>query len=287
MTLDFVKRHWLKLLLIPLLIGMFSLTSVVMAQEEEQETVEVTEWETRQFATLEQRQQHRGMTMEQRCEADQWVVRGGETLGQIMIQCNVSLAAILAANPQISDPDMVWVGEVVNVPEEPFVEDLFIALTPPQQDYMLMLAERYEAEVVPVTGLEEAGMERVRRTFATDTERQQARQMTFEQRCAQDHWVFLPGESLGHLTTICGFPLDVMLAHNHQVGNPNLVFAFERISIPDDPFAPWFEQPMLTAEQLENLQEDFDVTPVEDDAVDEDEDDEDDVEDEEEEEDEE
>jgi hypothetical protein len=275
-----IKRHWLKLLLIPLLIGMFSLTTVAMAQEDETEQQEtVTEWERRHISTLEQRQADRQVPLEQRCDADQWIVRGGESLGHIVVLCNIPLSNILADNPQISDPDMVWVGEIINMPEEVRFVEIAFELTPPQQDYMLMLAERYEEEIVPVTGLQEMAVERGRRAFATDEERQAARTMTFEQRCAQDHWVFLPGETLGHLTTICGFPLDVMLAHNHQVGNPNLVFAFERITIPDDPFAEI--HPFLTAEQFENLQQDFDVTPAEDDDV------EDDVEDEEEDEDEE
>jgi hypothetical protein len=271
MTLDIVKRHWLKLLLIPLVIGLFSLTSIAMAQEEDAQPAQVTEWETRVFATMDQRQADRNVPFAQRCEADEWIMRGGESLGMIVINCNVSLASILFANPQISNPDQVWVGEAVNIPDEDvFIDDLAVALTPPQHEYMMALAQRFEEQIVPVTGLEEAAIQAQRRTMATPTERQQARQMTFEQRCAQDSWVFLPGETLGHLTTICGFPLDVVLAHNHQVGNPNLVFAGERISIPADPFAPWFEQPMLTAEQLEHLQADFDVMPVEDDAEEED-----------------
>jgi hypothetical protein len=284
--MDVLKAHWLKILLIPLVIGMFSLTSIAVAQEEDAEQqAQVTEWETRHFSTLEQRQADRNVPLDQRCEADQWIMRGGESLGWIVINCNVSLMSILAENPQISDPDQVWVGEVVNIPEEDvFIEDPVAALTPPQHEYMMQLAQRFEDQVVPVTGLEDAAREAPRRTMATPTERQQARQMTLEQRCAQDQWVFLPGESMGLLTTVCGFPLDVILAHNHQVGNPNLVFAGERVTIPADPFAPWDQHPPLTAEQLENLQAAFDVTPADDDADEEDVEDDDEEEEEEEEE---
>jgi hypothetical protein len=279
MAIDILKKHWLKLLLIPLVIGTFSLTSVALAQEEDEDAQQqdaplVQEWEQRHFATLEQRQADRARTFEQRCEADQWIMRGGESLGLIVVQCNVSLASILADNPQISDPDQVWVGEVVNVPEEDRFVDLQADLTAQQQEYMMQLAQQFEDEVVPVTGLAEAAIQAERRNFATQDQRRQAEQMTLEQRCEQSHWIFLPGESLGLLTTVCGIPLDVMLAHNHQVGNPHLVFAGEIVTIPDDPFAD--VQPRLTQEQLEHLQADFDVEPVddEDDVDTEDEDDE-------------
>jgi hypothetical protein len=279
MALD-IKKHWLKILLIPLLVGMFSLTSIAMAQEDEEPeqaaSPAVEEWEQRQITTLDQRQADRQVPLEQRCEADQWIMRGGESLGHIVINCNIPLANVLAENPQISDPDLVWVGEAVNIPTEVEFVDLQMDLTAQQQDYMMQLAQRFEDEVVPVTGLEDAAVQAERRTFATPQQRQQANALTMEQRCEQDHWVFLPGETLGHLTTVCGIPLDVMLAHNHQVGNPHLVFVGEVVTIPADPFAE--EQPKLTQEQLEHLQADFDVQPVDDDTdegEDEEEDDED------------
>ncbi len=43
-------------------------------------------------------------------------VRKGETLWQIAKAHNISLAALLAANPQIADPNYIVPGMVVNVP---------------------------------------------------------------------------------------------------------------------------------------------------------------------------
>ncbi|MCR4963554.1 MAG: LysM peptidoglycan-binding domain-containing protein [Firmicutes bacterium] len=43
-------------------------------------------------------------------------VRKGETLWQIAKAHNISLAALLAANPQIADPNSIVPGTAVNVP---------------------------------------------------------------------------------------------------------------------------------------------------------------------------
>lgn len=40
----------------------------------------------------------------------------GETLLSIARRTGVSLQAIIAANPQISDPDLIFVGQIINVP---------------------------------------------------------------------------------------------------------------------------------------------------------------------------
>lgn len=40
----------------------------------------------------------------------------GDTLGKIAQECRVSLPGLLAANPQIQDPNQVFVGQVINIP---------------------------------------------------------------------------------------------------------------------------------------------------------------------------
>jgi LysM repeat protein len=43
-------------------------------------------------------------------------VQGGDTLSGIAAQSGVSLAQVEAANPQITNPDVITVGDLVNVP---------------------------------------------------------------------------------------------------------------------------------------------------------------------------
>ncbi|MGK5728188.1 LysM peptidoglycan-binding domain-containing protein [Streptomyces sp. URMC 124] len=45
------------------------------------------------------------------------VVKAGQTLAKIAATAGVSLAALLAANPQITDPDVIHPGDTVTVPE--------------------------------------------------------------------------------------------------------------------------------------------------------------------------
>lgn len=46
-------------------------------------------------------------------------VRSGDTLGKIAEFHRTDVAGLLRLNPQIEDPDLIQVGEVINVPETP------------------------------------------------------------------------------------------------------------------------------------------------------------------------
>ena len=45
-----------------------------------------------------------------------YIVRSGDTLTAIAARFGVSLAALEAANPQISDPNRIFPGQVVSIP---------------------------------------------------------------------------------------------------------------------------------------------------------------------------
>ena len=45
-----------------------------------------------------------------------YTVRPGDTLSGIAERFGVSLDALIAANPQISDPDRIFPGEVITIP---------------------------------------------------------------------------------------------------------------------------------------------------------------------------
>jgi LysM repeat protein len=47
-----------------------------------------------------------------------YVVQAGDTLSEIAQRYNTSIAAIVALNPQISDPDLIYVGQVIALPED-------------------------------------------------------------------------------------------------------------------------------------------------------------------------
>lgn len=45
-----------------------------------------------------------------------YIVRKGDTLWGIAKRCGVTLAALIAANPQIKNPNLIYPGEQVNIP---------------------------------------------------------------------------------------------------------------------------------------------------------------------------
>jgi LysM repeat protein len=45
-----------------------------------------------------------------------YVVKPGDTLSAIAVHLGVTLAALEAANPQVSNPDLIWPGQVLHVP---------------------------------------------------------------------------------------------------------------------------------------------------------------------------
>lgn len=49
------------------------------------------------------------------------VVKSGMTLGSIAVAAGVTLAALLTANPQVKNPDLVQPGQTINVPAKPSV----------------------------------------------------------------------------------------------------------------------------------------------------------------------
>ncbi len=51
-----------------------------------------------------------------------YVVRAGDTLFEIARAHNITLAALIAANPQISDPNRIVPGQIICIPPRPSVE---------------------------------------------------------------------------------------------------------------------------------------------------------------------
>ena len=45
-----------------------------------------------------------------------YTVVPGDTLSSIAVRYNVSLSALVAANPQITNPDLIFPGQVINIP---------------------------------------------------------------------------------------------------------------------------------------------------------------------------
>jgi hypothetical protein len=273
MKIQIVKRHSLKLLfIVGLIFALASFVSIAVAQEQEPATVDVTipdtgteefaqEANARMMATMAQRQEARQMRFDfdARCEQGQFVVLGGESLGHIARNCDIPLDWILAANPQINVPDLVFAGELVNLPD-PDADPETFRLTSEQAQY---LSDRFSVAVaetgdvvIPETGSAEFAQETAARRLASQDQIQRAQdqRLNYAERCEQSEFVILPGETLGHITANCGIPLDWILAVNRHISFPDLVFAGELINLPPADADP-ATLPVLTQAQLDYLQQ--------------------------------
>ena len=65
------------------------------------------------------------------CGTTTHTVQSGETLNSIAAACGVSLGVLEQANPQITDPSLVFVGEVINVPGSSVVSPTTVPVTMP------------------------------------------------------------------------------------------------------------------------------------------------------------
>ncbi len=61
----------------------------------------------------------------------QYIVQTGDNLAQIAELCNLTLEALLAANPTITDPSLIYVGQVLNLPESSGSGQRLVVLDPP------------------------------------------------------------------------------------------------------------------------------------------------------------
>ena len=55
--------------------------------------------------------------------ADTYTVQSGDTLSGIAQRFGVSLSALEAANPQITNPDIIIPGQIINIPESEPLDD--------------------------------------------------------------------------------------------------------------------------------------------------------------------
>lgn len=59
-----------------------------------------------------------GSSAANRC-GDTYIIQAGEALGEIARDCGISLRELLAANPRISNPNRVYPGQQINLPNAP------------------------------------------------------------------------------------------------------------------------------------------------------------------------
>jgi LysM repeat protein len=70
-----------------------------------------------------------------------YVVQRGDTLGKIAARSGTTVSGILAVNPQITNPSLIYVGQVINLPAVP------VYYTVRRGDTLRSIANRYGTTV--------------------------------------------------------------------------------------------------------------------------------------------
>lgn len=117
-----------------------------------------------------------------------YVVRRGDTLNTIAARFGTTVNAILAANPQIRNPNLIFPGQVIRIPTGAVPPTPTIPPTPPPTP-----------PPPPPPGR---------------------------------RYVVQPGDTLSAIARRFGVPLSALLAANPQITDPNQIFPGQVITIP-------------------------------------------------------
>lgn len=79
------------------------------------------------------------------CSGTTYIVQRGDTLSAIARRFDMPLSAVIASNPQIKDPNLIHVGQVIGVPKSSYLVEPGDNLTYISQQFGLSLAELLDA----------------------------------------------------------------------------------------------------------------------------------------------
>lgn len=158
------------------------------------------------------------------------VVRKGDTLYDIAKKYGVDLDVLIAANPQIDDPDVLMIGQKIRIPSKGVAE------TPPRQAELTPQAaakDSADGEVVAADGGE------ARDAHRGDHDHHWNNNWNHDDwnKHGDDddryfHYTVRPGDTLWEIAHRFGLSLQELIAANPQIENPDLIRVGEVIRIP-------------------------------------------------------
>ncbi|MDR3573321.1 MAG: LysM peptidoglycan-binding domain-containing protein [Anaerolineaceae bacterium] len=184
------------------------------------------------------------------CGTTTHVVQSGETLSSIASSCGVSLGTLEAANPQITDPSLIFIGEEINLPGSgtvvvtpvPVVEPVTTSTTYTVQagDSLGSIASRFGVSLI---------------TLEEDNPQITNPSLIFSGEVinipaggvipvtgggggggivepGSGTYIVQPGDSLGSIANRFGVSLIALEDDNPQITNPSLIFSGQVINIP-------------------------------------------------------
>jgi tyrosinase len=149
-----------------------------------------------------------------------YVVKKGDTLSGIAEKFGVTLAALEAANPQITNPDLIFPGQVVVIPSGPYPPPGTYVVQP--GDTLSGIAEKFG---VTLAALEAANPQ------ITNPDLIFPGQVVHIPPKVKTY-VVQPGDTLSGIAEKFGVTLAALEAANPQITNPDLIFPGQVVKIP-------------------------------------------------------
>lgn len=162
-------------------------------------------------------------------EGERYVIQSGDTLYTIARRFDVTIDEILEANPLITDPNNLRVGQIICIPvEEPGPECAGVVYIVRAGDTLYAIARRYN---MTINDLLEANP-------GIDPNRLEIGQEICIPReepapqCTGRSYIVRPGDTLSGIAVNFGVTYQALLNANPQITNPNVIVAGQTICIP-------------------------------------------------------
>lgn len=173
-----------------------------------------------------------------------YIVQTGDTLYKIAQNFNTSIAAIIAANPQISDPDIIFPGQTIIVPTEteqcPLLHQGDRGSAVKRFQTLLKIA-RFDPGPIdgifgPKTQAALVAFQRSQKELELTGAADEATWVGLGAECQPrpdvTSYIVRPGDSLFIISTRFNLPVQSILEINPEITNPNVISAGQVIRIP-------------------------------------------------------
>jgi LysM repeat protein len=162
---------------------------------------------------------------------DTYYVRKGDTLSQIAVEFGVPMASILADNPKVSNPNIIYVNESLLIPEQSNASGVDVDVAWVQQgDTLDKIAAAFGTSVDAILADNpntQSGQ------ITSGQELLVPRTESSEQNGDADVYIVQPGDTLDSIATSQNTTLDALLSDNPSILNPNIIYTGMEILIPD------------------------------------------------------
>ncbi|MCL6589346.1 MAG: SafA/ExsA family spore coat assembly protein [Firmicutes bacterium] len=167
-----------------------------------------------------------------------YTVKSGDTLYLIARQYNIPLQSLINANPQISDPNLIYPGQVICIPAapEPGVCPGGISYTIRPGDTMYRIAQRYG---VSLTALINANPQISNPNLIYPGQVICIPRQTGPVVCPGGMvYTVKPGDTMFEIARMYGISLADLIAANPQISDPNLIYPGQMICVPRTVVSP-------------------------------------------------